>query len=152
MSCEKWDKTRAEITIVKGSYSSEVSRGICNITESKKTLNFVSDTNAERKRDGTGLFSTYCYSETGQLPIDENRYDTGLMKNNKYYPYDPAVAILVGTADKWPYRFKRPRQLKKKNSCKTEEDSQTGSKFFGRKKNEKYSFKSAISKFKNIFT
>lgn len=51
---QKRHATRAVFTIIKEPYSSEVSCRLCHITESKKTLNYVSDTNIVRKPDGKG--------------------------------------------------------------------------------------------------
>lgn len=32
----------------------------------------------------------------------------------KHYPYNKAVAVLLGSAERWSDRFKRPKKMKKK--------------------------------------
>lgn len=45
-AAKKWNKTQAAITIFKEPYSSEMSLGLCVITESKNTMDNVNNTNA----------------------------------------------------------------------------------------------------------
>lgn len=121
-------------------YSNEITHGHCDITELKMDV-CKNDINKESNKEGMNQFSTYCYSEIRPISIDKDGRETELIQN---YPYEEAVAILVGSADKWPDRFKRLRNMKKKKSCKAGDD------YHRKKKIKPFNLKTTLSEQKYV--
>lgn len=115
---EKHDVLPTEVT-----YSSEMTQEVGETKESKMTIHDEKATENNIVNDEIDSLSNYCSCEPAQLSVDDNHSDNGgLLNTEKHYPYDQAVAILIGTAHKWPDRFKRPRKMRKRYSCKTVDD------------------------------
>lgn len=88
---------------------------------------------------GMDPFSTYCYWGTATSSINEGS-EKGLVNSENKYASDQSVVVLVGTAEKWPERFKRPKMRKKNSKAKGDLH-----------KKKHYSIKAAVSNIKNMF-
>lgn len=115
---EKHDVLPTKVT-----YSSEMTQEVGETKVSKMTIYYEKSTENNIVNDEIDSFSSYCSWDTEIKSVDDKHSETGgLLNNEKHYPYDQAVAILVGTAHKWSDRFKRPRKMRKRYSCKTVDD------------------------------